>query len=314
MKLAAVALLSACAAPALAAPEVWMIPPSHSGGACLRELFEQPAAWKQTRRSVKWLGYADHQLNRQFTDEELGKWLPMLRRWGVKLAIEVGAVKPWGDTGAKCFEAQRPMWDRFQRLGATIGAIALDEPLCCVRNDLKKPDAYAVEETAQFIALVREHYPGMLVGDIEPYPFASEPDLERWIDALQARLKELGVRGMDFFRLDVDWVSFDLAHKGSWQDVKKLEDACRARKLPFSLILWASDWPHKQRAGTADAGTWHQSCLKQLADYAAVGGKPDQIVVESWIDTPARSVPETQADTFAYSVLDIARRTARRNR
>lgn len=314
MKLMLIALLIGSAAPALAAPDIWMIPPSHSNGVCFRELFEQPDAWKRTRRAVKALGYADHQLNRQFSDEELGRWLPMVRKWGLKLALEVGAVKPWGPTGRKCFDAQLPMWNRFRRLGATIYAIALDEPLCCVRKDLKQPDAYAVEETAQFIARVRAHDPQMLIGDIEPYPFVPEPDLERWIDALQARLKELGVRGMDFFRIDVDWVSFGLAHKGSWQEVKKIEDFCRSKSLPFSLIAWASDWPYKHSQGQSDAMTWRDSCMRQLDDYTAIGGKPDQIVVESWIDTPAHSTPESRPDTFAGSVLDVARRVRTRSR
>lgn len=295
-------------------PELWMIPPSHSGGVCFRELFEHPDQWLATRSRIQGLGYADHMLNRQFSDQELGKWLPMLRRWGMRFALEVGAVKPWGPTGQQCFDAERPMWDRFRRLGATIHAIALDEPLCCVRKDLHKPDAYAVEETARFIALVRQNYPEVLIGDIEPYPFVPAPDLRIWIDALQARLKELGVRGMDFFRLDVDWVSFTLANRGSWQEVRTIEDHCRSRGLPFSLILWASDWPHLQRQGAADAETWRRSCLKQLADYTAAGGRPDQIVVESWIETPAHGVPDSRSDTFTASVLEVARRLREGNR
>ena len=123
-----------------------MIPPSASDGQCLRQLFTKPESWVETRSMVKVLGYADHQLNRQFKDDELRAWLPMIERWGLKLGLEVGAVKPWGTTGQKTFEVQRKMWDRFQSLGGRIHAMAMDEPLCCVRKDFKKPDAYAVEE------------------------------------------------------------------------------------------------------------------------------------------------------------------------
>ena len=290
------------------APSVWMAPPSADDGRCFRELMTQPESWRETRRHVDVLGYADHMLNRQFTDEELGAWLPQLADWGLDFALEVGAVKPWGKTGAACFEAQRPMWERFRSLGARISAIALDEPLSCVRRDLGELDAYAVEETAQFISLVREHFPGIRIGDIEPYPSIPVDDLLQWIDALQHRLGERGVRGLDFFRLDVDWVHFTLNKGGGWPEVKQLEEACRARGIPFSLIYWAADHPHLQRLGLADDATWYVSTMRQGNDYAIAGGAPDEYVIESWVEAPAHAVPETHEWTFARSVLDFSRR------
>jgi hypothetical protein len=259
-------------------PEVWMMPPSASDGLCLRQLFTKPESWVETRSMVKVLGYADHQLNRQFKDDELRAWLPMIERWGLKLGLKVGAVKPWGITGQKTFEVQRKMWDRFQSLGGRIHAMAMDEPLCCVRKDLKKPDAYAVEETAQFIALVRKHYPDIQLGDIEPYPYLSFGDLIAWIDALQARLKQMNVRGLDFFRLDVDLNHFTIGNRifhGNWPQVKELELACRQRKLPFSLIYWAADYDRLNTLKLADDATWYIGVMRQGNDYAFVGGAPD---------------------------------------
>jgi hypothetical protein len=295
-------------------PTVWMHPPARENGKCFRELFEQGDRWKDTRAAIDVLAYADHLLNKQFTDEQLGAWLPMLQRWGVKLSLEVGAVKPWGTTGRKVFDIQRPMWDRFQRLGGSIYAIAMDEPLVCTRNDLHQPDDYAVRETAEFIALVRKNFPQVLIGDVEAYPFAGLADLTKWIDALEKRLGEMGVRGLDFFRLDVDWFAFSAAGRGSWQEVKKVEAFCRARKMPFSLIYWASDWPAMNRLGLADDSTWYVSIMRQGYDYAGVGGSPDQYVVEGWIDAPARCLGETDEFTFTRSVRDFARKFAKRGR
>ena len=292
-------------------PEVWMMPPSAFEGRCFRQLFAQPEGWVETRSLVQVLGYADHQLNRQFKDEELRAWLPMLQRWGLKLGLEVGAVKPWGTTGQKTFDIERKLWDRFQALGGRIYALALDEPLCCVRQDLKKPDAYAVEQTAQFIALVRQHYPEVQVGDIEPYPFLQVTNLISWIDALQARLKELNARGLDFFRLDVDWNHFTIGNRiypGNWPQVKELELACRRRKVPFSLIYWAADYGKMDSLKLADDATWYVGIMRQGYDYAFVGGAPDQFVIESWVGAPARAVPETEEWTFARSVRDFSQR------
>lgn len=294
-----------------AKPEVWMIPPSTADGQSLKELFARPDEWKETRARIDVLGYADHLLGKQFSDEQLRAWLPLLEQWHLKLGLEVGAVKPWGITGRKTFAAQQPTWDRVRRLGGRIHAVAMDEPLCCVRADLKRPAEYAVEETAKFVALVREHYPEIRIGDIEPYPSISYAELIGWLDALQARLKSMNVRGLDFFRLDVDWCHFTLGNRlypGNWPEVKKLEQASRQRKIAFSLIYWAADYPRLSRLKLADDATWYISIMRQGNDYAFVDGSPDQYVLESWLPTPSHTLPETAEWTFTRSVRDFCAR------
>jgi len=86
-----------------------MGPPSYDNGKCFRELFENPDGWKETRSVVDVLMYADHWLQKQFTDDELRPWFAQLREWRLKFALEVGAVKPWGVTAEKTFDVQRPM-------------------------------------------------------------------------------------------------------------------------------------------------------------------------------------------------------------
>lgn len=186
-----------------ARPQVCMMPPAAPDGRALRALFAKPEEWQETRSLIDVLGYADHMLNKQFTDDELRAWLPMIRQWGLDLELEVGAVKPWGPTGKQTFDIERKHWDRFLSLGGRIDGIGMDEPLCCVRKELKKPDEYAVEETARFIALVRSNYPGFKIREIEPYPFIPLADHMAWIEALENRLAAMQVRGLDGYRLDV---------------------------------------------------------------------------------------------------------------
>ena len=121
--LTAVLLLPA-AAPAPATkpggPTVWMGVPSYDNGRFFRELFQQPDAWKEARSQIDALIYADHWLDRHFTDDELRVWFPKIREWGLTFELEVGAIKPWGHTGEKTFNIQRAKWDRFLRLGGKI--------------------------------------------------------------------------------------------------------------------------------------------------------------------------------------------------
>jgi hypothetical protein len=316
--LAALALGAAAAVSPLwsaepaAKPKLWMGPPSYDNGKCFRELFEHPEQWKETRATIDVLVYADHRLHTQFTDDELRAWLPQIAQWGLKFELEVGAVKPWGQTADKTFSAEQPKWDRFLRLGGRIDSIAMDEPLCCCREHIHMPDDHALRETAAFIALVRKHYPQVEICEIETYPNISLADHIQWIEALEKRLAESGVRGLDSYRLDVNWAVFTAHGQGSWREVRKLEQYCRSRKLPFGLFYWASDCGPMKRRGLWDDSTWYVSTMQQAYDYALVDGAPDYYVVQSWLDAPSHSVPETDPWTFTRSVLDFSRKFVKR--
>jgi len=286
-------------------------PPNRHGvneGVCFRELFEKPDQWKETRALTNALLYADWAF-KDFTDAELGNWFGQMRQWNIRLELEVGGVKEWGGkTGESTFNAQKPMWDRIQRLGGNINAVGMDEPLCCVRENIHKSDEYAIEQTADFIGLVRANYPNIMVGDIEPYPYLPLADHIKWINALQARLVEKHIRGLDFYRLDVNWIVFDLVGQGSWKEVKQLQDYCQRVRLPFSLIYWAPNFDYMRQLKLADDSTWLTGVMAQGYAYAGVRGAPDQYVVESWEDTPSHSVPETADYSFTRSALDFGQK------
>ncbi|NQT37150.1 MAG: hypothetical protein HQ581_06655, partial [Planctomycetes bacterium] len=105
---------------------------------------------------------------------------------------------------------------------------------------------------------------------------------------------------------------FVVLNRGSWPEVKKLQQYCRQRKLPFGLIYWASGYPALARRGLADDSTWYVSIMQQGYNYALVQGSPDQYVIQSWLEAPSRSGPETELYTFTRSVLDFARRFVKR--
>ena len=311
--LAAAALAGACCGQGVPVrPRVSMGVPSYDNGRFFRDLFEHPEQWAATRSNVDAIIYADHWLDKHFTDDELRAWLPMLERWGLKLELEVGAIKPWGTTAAATFAAQRPTWERARKAGAKIHTLALDEPLSCCREYIHRPDEHALRETAAFIAMVRTNYPQFAICEMETYPSISLDDHRRWIVALEQRLADLGVRGLDEYRLDVNWAVFTAYNQGSWREVKQLEDFCRGRRLPFGLFYWASDQPPMQRKGLADDSTWYVSIMRQGYDYALVDGAPDHYVVQSWLEAPSACVPEAAPWTFTRSVLDFTRKFAAR--
>jgi hypothetical protein len=294
-------------------PTVWMSPSGMDKGEAFRELFERPEEWKATRALVDVLFCTDLNFQNNFKDDgELSRWFAQASAWHLKLALEAGAIKPWGRTGAGTFAKEKANWERLQKLGANLYAVAMDEPLVCAREQIHESDEYALEETANYVVQVRQSFPDMLVGDIEAYPSSSVEEHEHWIEALNKRLAEKGVRGLDFYRLDVDWLRFTVQGKGSWKDLRELERWCRQKKLPFQLIYWASGYPSLARRGLADDSTWYVSIMQQGYDYASVDGKPDAYVVESWLEAPSQCLPETGDWTFTRSVRDFARKFLQR--
>ena len=237
----------------------------------------------------------------------------MIHTWGLRLVLEVGAIKDWGQTGATAFEKGSKYWDRFISLGGKVDGITMDEPLDYTRKKSKGPVSFALEQTAQFIALVRHKYPTMTIEETETYPSIAVQDHIAWIDALQARLKQMGVRGIDSYRLDVNWLAFNLNTtpkykgklQGNWWGVTQIESACRARHIPFNLIYWAADEPQLKRIGLANDSSWYVGIMSEAGAYAVVGGKPDIYCIESWIHMPLSAIPETDQWTFTRSVLDF---------
>jgi hypothetical protein len=303
--LATVLLSTTALAQSTSSKPVMLMPPSFNHNFAFKELFEHPDQWQQTRTKIYSVGVADWILNRDDSDSELDTTFSMLKQWNLKLSLEVGAIKEWGVTGDAAFAHDNAFWKRFVAHGGSIDIIGMDEPLCACRFFLHEPDDYAVENTADFIAAVRQNYPNAKIGDIEPYPGISESDLVKWIDALQAKLKEKGVAGIDFFRLDIDWMHFVLENKGSYREVKKLEMACRARHIPFSLVYWSANWDDAVRRGVGDDSTWYTTMMQMGYDYKAVNGAPDEYVIESWVNGPSHSVPESDQWTFTRSALDF---------
>jgi hypothetical protein len=294
-------------------PEVWMFPPPWLGnGACLKELIAREDEWAQTRARITGMGYFSSLLNVHFSDDEIRTLFRKLRQWNLPFAMDVPVIKKEWPTARESFDLLQLFMKRFTPLGARVDAFAFDEPWYAARHLLGKTGDYAAEEVSSYIALLRKAYPNARVCDIEPYPALKLDEITDFVDKLQKRCTAAGVKGLDTLRLDVDWTAMNNWLGGSWPEVKKLEDFCRARGLRFSLICWASDYDFLKKKGLATGLTWYISVMHTASAYAVVGGTPDEWVVESWLHAPEHAVPETQMDTFTRSVLDLCRMVDRR--
>jgi hypothetical protein len=284
-----------------ALPRLVIGPPSD---AQLDALLTSPADWPETRTAVGAIVHPDHNWAEAPADD-LRRRFAAMRALGFGFELEVGAVKPWSKEGRRTFEIEAPWWRRFIELGAPLVSLAMDEPWGSGRA-LDIPDADTIEQTADFVALVHEHFPALSIGDIEPYPALPLADHLQWLRRLDMALVRRGARSPDFYRLDPNWNAFG-HYGGSWAEVLVLQRECCAAGLAFSLIYWAASLPQQQAEGTASRESWSRDVLRQAAEFRAAGGDPDQIVVQSWLGQPDAALPETDPISFAGSVLGVLR-------
>jgi len=338
----AMAVLLACAAVAGAGPargpEVWLFPaPWPGNGRGLRQMVAREDEWPRARSLADGIGYWPWLLDAWSSDDDLRAFFAAVKRWDLRLGLEVPVVKApaWGGDARpldarRAFEQWRAQWERFRRCGmGRVDAFSFDEPVYAARHVIPAqeppgalPDApdrptaatpareriaYAARETAAFVQTLRKEHPRARVGDIEPYPALTLAEIQEAVDAIQRECRRRGVRGLDFVRIDPDWSLMGAGGQGSWVEMKRLETWCRQRNLSFSIIVWAAQNPRLPEERRADNGTWLAGLLAQGEAMRRAGVRPDQIVIESWLHVPDEAVPESLPGTFTHSVVEYAR-------
>ena len=272
----------------------------------LNQMLAEEGKWKDARSAVGSLLLVEGNF-KKMSNDELDAFIKKIDAWNISLELEVGAIKEWAHEGEKSFTVQKSWWDRITKHGGEISSFAMDGPRENALKTLHLSEDFAVEQVAQFIVNVRRTYPQALIGDVEPYPASTTDEHNHWIDRLEQRLKELGVRGLDFYRTDVNWVAFKGGQQGSWAGLKAIEDHCHAKKIKFSLAYWASDYPLAKAAGHLNDKTWYDGIMTAGHAYAQTGAVPDQFVIESWIGLPKEAIPDSKDYTFTRSVRDFER-------
>ncbi len=267
-------------------------------------LLQNTDQWECVRSTVDYFEYPDWILNQQqfFSDEELVLYFSIINTWPSKFSLGSSCLK--GDYNCQRLSAEEsfwtyvfPMWIRFEGLGAQIDELTIDESFCATRKPtwLGPPgDDYAVQETAEWIYLVRTEFdPDIEICSIEPYPFFDIDELIWWIDELNAACDVLGVDGIQAFSLDVNW------NIGvSWSDVAAFEDSCQARHIRFEMIYWAAQ--HWQE--TDEDVDFFNDIHQQGRMYQAAGGTPDVYSIQNWNYIPRQMVPEEEPWSFTYSL------------
>ena len=259
------------------------------------DLFKADAPWQNASKQISVFKlYAAEQWA---PDAQVKQIIDDLNRRGIALAAEFGALTVqecgWGQEGFVERQATLFAISRVIALGGRIRYIDMDEPFgmaslaggpyACHWNATK-----VAEEVKKFITDVHALDPDIVVGDTEPiWRGIDLAEYEGWFAAFRA------VNGYElpFFHLDMDFSMPNWPHAA-----KHLEDAARARGI-VPGIIYTGNWDD-----TTDE-TWLAHARERMAIYETrAGGRPDQVIFQSWEDKPDYNLPETNATSFTHLI------------
>jgi hypothetical protein len=258
------------------------------------DLFVPDAPWSAAESHLhvfklygEWVAY-------HATDAELRQAVGAIRDRGLALAVEAGPLDPpaecgQGIEGFAGTDEGRLIARRVLDAGGRIDLIALDEPLFfasiydgpgACRWDADRVAA----EVGEFIGVMRESFPDILIGDTEPLAGASNPSTYTgWLETFRR------VNGYDlaFLHMDIDW------GRPTWPaQVKTIEDFGRTFGVPVGIIYTGNFQDPDDEAWLSIAGE------RVLRYEDQTGGRPEHVLFQSWNDKPDFALPDGEPYTF----------------
>jgi hypothetical protein len=186
---------------------------------------------------------------------------------------------------------------RVVAAGGTVRYVAMDEPfyfgsLDRSPNSCRWSTEKVAREVAAYVREIKEAYPSIVVGDIEP--LTGDGTAARYEEWMAAYRKAAGAP-LPFFHLDLDWGRADWS-AGSLQ----LQAYARGHGVRFGIIF-------NSALASSDA-EWLAAAQAHILTHELDGaGPPDDAVFQSWTDHPDRVLPESGPDTFTHLIADYAR-------
>ena len=274
------------------------------------DLFRPHAPWSKAAQTVKVFmingGLVMHQ-----SDEELKAVFSDLKRRNIAIAIEMGLLSGKDSAGQQAcgvgiegFAAPdnaKVVADRIQKAGGVLAYVAMDEPLWYAHHfSGKNACGWTMEDVARDIvprvAALREKFPAVQIGDIEPVGTAQPPD---WVEEIsqwtQVYRKVVG-EPLSFFHADVAW-------NGPWQQqLPAVKNRISAAGLKFGIIY--------DGGGGKDESddVWTREAEQRFRMVESNPSMiPDHAIIQTWARWPKKMLPEDQPGTLTNLVLKYDR-------
>jgi hypothetical protein len=283
---------------ALERQDVWLS--SDDNAPDMLDLFRHPELWARARERVGTFKFAPHHVTSGITGihnsygalKEADAFAA-LRKWGIKIATEEGAVKEWDCAGtAHAPQATASHIGNIAAANAALQVVAMDEPLVSGRGPCGLSIDEIAQRTAAYVAAVKASREAQMAGnapefgDIEPYPSITVPTLIEWVKALQAH----GFKPA-FLHLDINVHYLDVHPEiPLGDDLRSLARFFRDAGIPFGVIFWSGYDPLNSDHA------YYDHVMDLAGRVKAAIGPPDQAVFQSWVTRSPIACPRSETE------------------
>lgn len=265
-------------------PQIWISPDTETPD--LLTMFQRPEQWAESRSRIGVFKFGPRQVGigakaKQNSMDDLIRIdaFHKLDAWGIAIAVEAPAIKPWDCTAVRAREMTANAIRSVKTAGGRLRYIAMDEPWTAGVGPCHDTFDGSVEKTAAYIKQLSDD-PDLAaegvtpeVGDIETYPAHTPAEIEHWISELERR----GAKPK-FFHLDVNVHRLDVDHTiDALQDLREITGFFRRERIPFGVILWPGYNP------VPSDKVFHDLTLSWARRVNEAIGRPDQVIVQSWV-------------------------------
>jgi len=309
--------------------QVWLVP---APAGDLQKLAQQPELWPRTQKRVDVVSlYFLHAYHHEGfvcgdpcgpnTYPNLVKAVPEgMFKWlsdRFVLSFEAGSVKEFSCTA----ETLEPVIlytnvaiANIKKAGGRLSYISLDEPFTAgTANEDRSPFGqpnWGCNLTPEQVAVLQKQFndgiharhPEVQIGLIEPYPHFTPDEIMTNILALEAA----GIT-LPYFHLDFDQPRAAREDKDWRSDIARIREFCRAKGIPFGVILVGWDGRTNEQYA---AGYWGvaRTTLQSV-------GVTEHTVLQSWAEDPPgqlnslKHIPDTVPETSDVTHTGLLLRT-----
>jgi hypothetical protein len=259
---------------------------------------DQPSVWPTTSREVRVFKIYQGVVH-DLSENAIAALFAGIKSYNMALAIEYGMMTP----GPNCGQGLEGYFGRFaadtarkiKRLGGDLAYLAMDEPLWYgayfggVRGCRRSVESVA-QDVAQHVSEVRQIFPNVQVGDIEPMPQLQVPDWPDRVGQWAEEFRRATGRPLAFLHCDVVWDK-------DWRArLSSLNQVMRRLNVPLGVIVNGTAYDQSDEA-------WTNNALTHLEQVLADGINPAAYVFQSWNNFPSRVGPETTQGTMTNLIL-----------
>jgi hypothetical protein len=268
----------------------------YTGAVDFMDLFKPAAPWTEAASHIQVFKLYGEWVAYHATDDELRRAVAGIRELGLALAVEAGPLNPPAPSGCgqdvESFagtDEGRLIARRIRDAGGRIDVIALDEPMFFAGiydgpNACHWDPQQIAAEVGQYIAVMRQEFPDVVIGDTEPLTGdANAGTYTGWLRTFRE------VNGFDlaFLHMDIDW------SRPSWpSEVASIERFGESFAVPVGIIYTGNYQDTSDEAWLSIAG---ERVKRYELEWR---GHPEHVLFQSWHDRPDLSLSDSDPYTF----------------